>query len=448
MKSFGICLLWVAAGAVAQDSRPQYTSPAAEKLPVRVLYTGEASHPRTVDFLAFLSATFVKVDAVPLEKLLAASAKDYDVVIIDAPAKVGEGASFVGLGLTEQREWKKPTILMGAAGGSFLVRQQIKLNWLALSLKGGGHGLAASHPIFTSPFASGAAETESVPTPAPYGKYPEGLEFGAKMNVWRVHSDPLTPNDDGLVSDGYGFGDSPDCETIAGGLNTIGPNSVAIGRQGNFLLWGFCAPPAAMTESARKAFLNSVVYIKNFGAAPILVRDPVRARDWAFIIAKDLGDKEAGGSAERSFSPELLAAAKGNPGTLAELLSEGLPWLRADRKKIKETRDGETFESEVTVFSIDEEVRAYGVRIDEPQLIDTMLNIIGHGEDIEKCHRILVRYLGFDLGPDIRHWFSWWSKNKDRAFFSETAGYRFVIPEVETTAEIRRLAKFSSPADK
>lgn len=315
-------------------------------------------------------------------------------------------------------------------------------------MSGGGHGLVDSHPIFTTPFDSGAAETESVPTPENYRKYPEGSKLGPKMTVWRVHADPMTPKDYGLVSDGYGFLDTPDCERMAGGLNTKGPTAIAIGRQGNFLLWGFCAPPAAMTESARKAFLNSVVYIKDFDSAPILVRDPVPSRERAFAIAKYLGDKEAGGFAEQSFSPELLAAAKGSPEKLSELLWDGRPWLRADRKMVKQTRDGETFESEVMVFSIDEEVRGYGIRIDEPQLVDTMLNIIGHGEDIEKCHRILVKYVGFDLGPDIRHWFSWWSKNKDRAFFSETAGYRFVVPEVAVTTELRRLAKFSSPADK
>ena len=130
MKPIGFCLLWVAASAAAQDSRPLYTSPAAEKLPVRVLYTGEASHPRTADFLAVLRATFVKADAVPHGKLDAAAAKDYDVVILDGPSPFGENDKFTIPRLPELKDWKKPTILMGAAGGSFVGKQKIKLDWL------------------------------------------------------------------------------------------------------------------------------------------------------------------------------------------------------------------------------------------------------------------------------------------------------------------------------
>jgi hypothetical protein len=276
--------------------------------------------------------------------------------------------------------------------------------------------LVASHPIFNEPFATGASETEEIDTPKNYFSYPDSAGLEARMKVWRVHADALKHRDYGLVSSWYGFLDSPDCEFVASGVNSKGPHSVAVGRQGNFLLWGFCAPPAELSESARKAFLNAVVYITKFDGAPIYVRDPVPARDWALVYAKYVGDPQSAEWAKKRFDPKLIEAAKGDAGELENLLMGGFDRLRADKKD-----DG-------YVFSIDEDVAALGAANNDPQLIDTCLNLIGHREQVERAHRVMVRYLGIDLGPDLSHWTSWWSKNKGRAFFSDTAGYRFVLP--------------------
>lgn len=311
-------------------------------------------------------------------------------------------------------------------------------------MSGGGHGLVASHPIFNEPFETGAAETELVPTPKNYFQYPEGKGLKEKIKVWRVHADPLKKKDYGLVSDGYGFLDSPDCEFVAGGLNSKGPGSVAIGRQGNFLLWGFCAPPAEMTESARKAYLNAVVYAAKFDGAPIVVRDPAPSRDWAFAYAKYLKDAEARKFVESRFSKELLAEAEGDSDKLLALLAERRQWLRADAVKKTTNVDGKAVESTDYVFVVDEHVRSLGIANDSPQLVDTLLNSIGHGENVKACHETLVRYVGFDLGPDFRHWMSWWTNNKDRAFFSDTAGYRFVVPEKPVHEALQKFAKFST----
>ena len=64
---------------------------------------------------------------------------------------------------------------------------------------------------------------------------------------------------------------SPDCEMIASGVNQKQPNAVAIGRQGNFLHWGFSASPDHMTEEAKLVFVNAIHYIKKFeGQAPVV----------------------------------------------------------------------------------------------------------------------------------------------------------------------------------
>ena len=52
--------------------------------------------------------------------------------------------------------------------------------------------------------------------------------------MWVVQTgEPGETVDYGVVSDGHGFEDSPDCERISGGRNSKGPHAVAIGRQAN-----------------------------------------------------------------------------------------------------------------------------------------------------------------------------------------------------------------------
>ena len=37
--------------------------------------------------------------------------------------------------------------------------------------------------------------------------------------------------------------------------------AVAVGRHGNFLQWGFSAPPSKMTDAGQKLFVNCLYYI-------------------------------------------------------------------------------------------------------------------------------------------------------------------------------------------
>ena len=47
---------------------------------------------------------------------------------------------------------------------------------------------------------------------------------------------------------------------------------VALGRHGNYFLWGFAAPPSEMTPEGRNCFLNAVHYIKQFDGQKPVVR--------------------------------------------------------------------------------------------------------------------------------------------------------------------------------
>ena len=110
-------------------------------------------------------------------------------------------------------------------------------------------------------------------------------KLGSTITAWRVQAKKYPQVDPGLVSDFYGFDDSPRAEVIARGISGKGPESAAIARHGNFLLWGYSAAPGDMTPEGRKCFINSVCYIKQFDGQGPLVRRKASSRRWALRYA-------------------------------------------------------------------------------------------------------------------------------------------------------------------
>lgn len=106
-------------------------------------------------------------------------------------------------------------------------------------------------------------------TPGSYRRYPGGSSLPDKVKVWRVQQ---TGNQKahmvppfGAVSRAWKSGEVPDAEVLVTGYNTGKMNgAVAVGRHGNFLQWGFSAPPSKMTEAGRAFFLNSICYMAKF----------------------------------------------------------------------------------------------------------------------------------------------------------------------------------------
>ncbi len=113
-------------------------------------------------------------------------------------------------------------------------------------------------------------------TPENYRRYPGGKELPAKLKVWRIQQ-IAGPKDIfvrpyGAVAPPWKPEEATDAEMLVAGYNTGKMNgAVAVGRHGNFLQWGFSAPPSQMTEAGRNLFLNCIVYITKFdGKAPRL----------------------------------------------------------------------------------------------------------------------------------------------------------------------------------
>src|SRR5689334_17065378 len=128
------------------------------------------------------------------------------------------------------------------------------------------------HPIFHAPLEPTLELHELEPAKHGYRGWLEGRELPATIPAWQVQSGILGREIDyGEVSSPYGFEDSPDCEWISSGVNSKGPTSLALGRQGNWFLWGFAGDPRRMTEGGRQVFLNVLVWMRQFdGKGPLL----------------------------------------------------------------------------------------------------------------------------------------------------------------------------------
>jgi hypothetical protein len=276
------------------------------------------------------------------------------------------------------------------------------------------HAESLEHEVFQKPFKV-EPEFEHWDTPSNYHRRHLGKDkLPDKMKVWCVQNTGKTFG--GVVARAYGFTDSSDTEILALGFNRGKEyGAVGIGRHGNFLQWGYSAPPSKMTEAGKKFFLNCLCYISRFdGKAPLVRRTSshrLNVLGLAAIINRISGDKKE--FFTRTFPPELWEKYGSDPDGLVQYYRENLEFTYWNR-----------------VFRIDSELKALGV--DSNRSLDTLERLIGFLQDdthADTARHLLTRYTNqsFQSADDWKRWFG---DKKDRIFFSDVGGYKFlVIPE-------------------
>ena len=266
-------------------------------------------------------------------------------------------------------------------------------------------------------------EFEEADTPEGYRHWPGGAELGKKIRLWRVQNKEFPEIDPGLVSDPYGFDDSPDAEVMSSGINSKGPEAVALGRHGNFFLWGFSAQPSDMTESGRNCFLNSICYIKKFDGQAPLVRKTSSGRRWALVYAnyvKDYGGQDF----VRNLFPKKLRDEFGTDADkYVHYYEDNLEYLHPAERG----------------FEVDEEVKALGLSNRKVELLDRCVKMLMEGDRAEVAQNILKRYTTENFSQPSE-WQAWLKQNRGRLFFTDTGGFKFLVnptatpPVVETTS--------------
>ena len=335
------------------------------------------------------------------------------------------------------------------------------------------HGLRMKHEIFHSPNKV-QLTIEELPTPDGYAQHPKGKQLGETMPMWRVQTEGYKDGKGqlvGVVSRDAGFFDSPDVEWISGGVNSKGPEAVAIGRHGNFLHWGFAASPKYMTPEAKLVLVNALHYIAKFdrqapvarkvtgtvlresvlenlggiteaGYAETLVRYAGYRKDSedrkVAIQAKIDGGEEVSdmdkqmltypamenpGRFDRVrgyFSDDAWKLVDGDPKAIKQYLGSNLPYMHPT---------GGWYE-----LGVDEELRSFTVGNADPAFLSRAIQALGDPEKSDLAQSLLMRYTNQDFG-EASQWQAWLAKHQGKLFFCETAGYKWLVNTLDGAAK-------------
>jgi hypothetical protein len=453
-----VCLI---AGMMALASSA--LAKADEPFPLKVLYAGDLKSERTKDFQTYLKSHFTEVGLADYLTLTEDATKKYEVILLDwsglPPRTETNGTrSFVVPKLGP--DYDRPTVLIG--GGSLGVGRQfqLKVDDLCVCLGDAAHGIRTAHTIFHKPYEIHVKFTDR-PTPAEYRVWPEGEQLGATIKVWKVQERAWSidkPDDfsvtPGMVADSYGFTDSPDAEIIAAGINTKSPESVAIGRHANFLLWGFYGSPSNLTPEARKCFVNAICYVKQFdGQRPLVhkAKGPWRSRRWALYFAfyyQSMSDRER-------FVNSQPEATRRDPAKIDELHRTRMEQCRdlfskelqerlgSDPKRyVAYYRDNMEFlfpnnGTRGVTFAVDEDVKALGLSNRNITLLERCIAMLEQGDRTDLALRVMKRYTTESFSSAAA-WKAWLDAHRTRLYFTDIGGFKFLVaPEssVRTTTQ-------------
>lgn len=288
------------------------------------------------------------------------------------------------------------------------------------------------HPIFQGPRR---ADLEFVPaTISPnHAVYPPSLDT-REPRAWQVE---LVPEDArakppyGLVCDGYGFEDSPDCEWISSGDNTKGPMALAIGRVANRFFWGFQAPPSRLTASARAVLVNSIAYMDQFdGVEPLVVVEKGRgilgAREHALVAAHYLGvlakSGESNASIRDRFPERVRAATALDPERTRD-------WYRRNLEFLVPATAG---------YDVDDACLELGIGNRDPRLVAEIVRRIALDPRDPVGRALLSRYVPAARDVPADALAAWHDSVRPFLYFTDRGGFEWRVDEPARRAGVPR----------
>lgn len=271
------------------------------------------------------------------------------------------------------------------------------------------------HPIFKGPLDP-KLELEEISTPENYRGYPGGNDLPAKLEAWRVQAGKWPEEIDvGLVSTPWGFEDSPDAEAISGGSNSKGPTSVALGRHGNWFLWGFAGDPKQMTESGRRVFINAVCWMKRFdGRKPLVER--LRTSREAIPLYVRYALKYEKIQEQEWFRNTFGVEVRERTG------------LEAGKLEAWYLENAEIVRSDGSGFVADPDVKALGVSNRKLEFVDALAARLGKDGKDALALRLAGRYLP-GAPAEAGALKAWVAENRAFLFFSDVGGFRWFVDE-------------------
>ncbi len=443
-----------------------YVGYSAEKpMPASVVYYSTAPkvveqvyRTRMADFKAFLESRFSEVETVDAADYTPAMSDKVDVTILDAgPVKL-------------PADFDRPVVLMHAMAPNVGLPIGLKFDWYCQCLEDDALNINTKHEIFNTPVKVKLTMVTR-PTPESFFNGFQGLKTPKEMPMWKVVKEG-SPTDGkyiiGMVSHGEGFNDSPDAEAISGGVCLKNAEAVALGRQGNYFMWGFAASPDYMTGEAKDVFVNAVCYIKKYDRQlPIVKKVQIETREWIeeriyrtdkslyekAIISRQEGnarmlklqqalkDKKAAGEdigyANEMFlkmpaSNETESFAdylKGQNG--AELFSRFGENTALYHKYYRDNYEY-FYPADAYSLQLDTDVRKLRISNRKTALLEKCIGMLEKNQDPAGAQRILERYTT-EKFTTAAGWRNWFTKNKAKLFYTEAGGFKFMVNTIGAT---------------
>ncbi len=291
------------------------------------------------------------------------------------------------------------------------------------------------HEIFQAPFTVAPTLVER-PNPGYRRANPDGSNVPSTLPMWRVQTigdfgEGGRNQLFGMVSRGDGFEDSPDAEFISGGVNTKDYGGVALGRQANYFHWGFSSSPTYMTEEAKLVFINAVHYIAKFDGHPVLAhkRRGIVLRDRLALDTSALKARVAELRAVQEDGP--IAVPEAHRGVSKYFPEDAWESLAADAEGVvrRLEQDGPyLYPSAEYELGVDRELQALELPNHAPDFIPRMMEYFGSADagQAAMLAGIMARYTNEALSTP-QEWVAWMKAHRERVFFSESAGYKWLV---------------------
>lgn len=361
-----------------------------------------------------------------------------------------------------------------------------KLDWYCLCLDKYALEIKMEHSIFKEPFKVDLT-LENRPTPSPIFTYPNGFDMPTEIPMWKVNTEGYHDGNGfriGMVARGWGFEDSPDAEVISSGVSDKDLSAVALGRHGNFFLWGFAGSPKYMTQEAKKVFANVIVYTYKHKDSRIITKkynDRIATKDYVdellnYTTIKSYNDfiNFLESFDERMFTEKKAAEDKKEEGK--ELNEDEIralhyrPQKKLTREEFLQKRIGRNSFSKITGLDtlairkylienrpyfysepegfydliVDEDVKSLGLANTNLKVIETAIKMFKKGEDVPKAKRILWRYT-LESFETPNEWRKWYKKYIHKFYFTESGGFIWMINDESANPNVKPRGTSSIP---
>lgn len=438
---------------------------------------------RTADFTKFLKQRFNKVRAVDGKDYTSGMSDGYDVTVFDGRPKAirpavretddkGRIIKYIRPAYLPD-DFDRAAVCIAEMSEDLGRSVGTKNDWFCLCLYNYAHNWKKDHAIFNGPFKV-SIRSEMLPTPENAKEYCPiyGYTLPELTEMWLVHS-AVTPENGkriGMVSRPWGYTDSPEAEIISSGVCAKSIDAVAIGRHGNFFHWGFAAKPSDMTEPARAALANAIVYMKDFNGRHVIARkkdEGIATRDRAtaakYTVSRACWKDQFDTNMKfYHMMDSMITAVKSRKAAGEKLLPADEMYLKfpAPEMPVQEPYDQYLQKQDPKLYEIfgeDEEEYAryydknrpyfttdgaYGIVVDQDarslkianndiRLLYKAVELLENGgNDAEKGRRLLERYTLCRFSTPAQ-WKSWLDANRDRMFFTESGGWLWLVDTLD-----------------